>query len=61
MISKTISTAPHDQSVTEHRGIQITLPSNFTRHPVGNNQNELSGRFEEMIPAPNKQSHYFTK
>ncbi len=43
----------HDQSVNEQPGIQLTLPANFTGQPVGNDPDQLSGTFEETIPAPN--------
>lgn len=43
----------NDQSVSDHQGIQITLPPTFTGEPVGNNPDVLSGTFSEIIPAPN--------
>lgn len=39
-----------DSSTNQDAGIQITLPASFTGHPVGNNPNILSGKFEEIIP-----------
>lgn len=33
--------------------LQLTLPANFTGYPVGNNPNILSGKWDEIIPAPN--------
>lgn len=38
-------------STNDHEGIQITLPANFTGHPVGKNPKFLSGTFQEIVPA----------
>ena len=42
-----------DTLTGENPRIQLTLPANFTGHPVGNNPNVLSGKWDELIPAPN--------
>lgn len=43
----------NSNNTSEHPGIQINLPANFTGQPVGSNPNALSGKWEETIPAPN--------
>ena len=43
----------NSNTTNENLGTQINLPANFTGQPVVGNSNVLSGKWEEIIPAPN--------
>jgi hypothetical protein len=40
-------------SPSDNDGTSLTVPPTFTGHPVGNDENILSGVYDEINPAPN--------